>query len=82
MISDEERPKHWKKIGYARVSTDDQDPQLQIDALLKAGVLEEDIFVDKISGTITKRPEFDKCQRRLRKGDILYVYKLDRIAAQ
>ena len=59
------------KIGYARVSTLDQNPQLQIDALEKAGC--EKIFTDKITGTTKERPELDKAKLMLRKGDVLVV---------
>lgn len=65
------------KIGYARVSTLDQNPQLQIDALEKAGC--EKIFTDKITGTTKERPELDKAKLMLRKGDVLVVWRLDRL---
>jgi DNA invertase Pin-like site-specific DNA recombinase len=45
-------------IGYTRVSTADQDPDLQIDALKKAEC--DKIFIDKVSGSVTDRPELDK----------------------
>ncbi len=64
-------------IGYARVSTTDQDPQLQIDALRAAGV--ERMFTDQASGTATSRPEFDKMLGQLRLGDTLVVWRLDRL---
>jgi len=64
-------------IGYARVSTQDQNPQLQIDALKKAGC--EQIFDEKISGKLRNRPELDLCLRMLRKGDTLVVWRLDRL---
>lgn len=65
------------KIGYARVSTLDQNPQLQIDALEKAGC--EKVFIDKITGTAAQRPELDKVKMMLREGDILVVWRLDRL---
>lgn len=65
------------KIGYARVSTQDQSLDLQIDALKKAGC--EKVFVEKMSGRIAERPEFKKCMDYLREGDTLVVYKLDRL---
>jgi len=65
------------KIGYARVSTDDQSFALQMDALTQSGC--ERIYCDKISGSTTSRPEFDKMMDALRPGDILTVWKLDRI---
>ncbi|MFR9752198.1 recombinase family protein [Nocardia sp. 004] len=65
-------------IGYARVSTTDQDPQLQLDALESAGA--ERIFADHgVSGTKTERPELDRCLDHLREGDVLTVWKLDRL---
>lgn len=65
------------KIGYARVSTADQNLDLQIDALQQAGC--ERIYQDTITGSSTKRPEFDKMIDALRSGDVLTVWKLDRI---
>lgn len=69
------------KIGYARVSTKaKQTFTLQDAALEKAGVLAENIYRDKISGKKSSRPGLDHCLSVLRKGDVLYVYKLDRLA--
>ncbi|MEZ2741191.1 recombinase family protein [Paenalcaligenes hominis] len=65
-------------IGYARVSTQDQAPDLQLDALRSAGC--EDIFQEKITGTNRERPKLNLCLRSLRKGDTLVVWKLDRLA--
>jgi DNA invertase Pin-like site-specific DNA recombinase len=65
------------KIGYARVSTDDQNPNLQIDALKAAGC--ERVFIDKASGASSKRAELAKCLKALGKGDSLAVWKLDRL---
>ena len=65
------------KIGYARVSTDDQNPDLQIQALKKAGC--KTIYTDKVGGTIRKRPQLDRCLHALHTGDILAVWKLDRL---
>lgn len=65
-------------IGYARVSTQDQTPDLQLDALREAGC--EDVFQEKITGTSRDRPELALCLRSLRKGDTLVVWKLDRLA--
>ena len=65
-------------IGYARVSTQDQNPDLQIDALRLAGC--EEVFIDKVSASGLKiRPEWESCLRALRKGDTLVVWKLDRL---
>lgn len=65
------------QIGYARVSTDDQDLKLQIDALQQSGCVQ--IFSDKISGTRVKRPGLDDALSHVRKGDTLAVWKLDRL---
>jgi DNA invertase Pin-like site-specific DNA recombinase len=66
------------KIGYARVSMRDQNPQLQIDALEGAGC--DKIYVETKSGASTKnRPEYDLMMRDARPGDIVIVWKLDRL---
>ena len=64
-------------IGYARVSTAEQDLQLQLDALDKAGC--DEIFKDKVSGARTKRPGLDACVAALEPGDTLVVWRLDRL---
>lgn len=65
-------------IGYARVSTKDQNLERQLDELKKAG--SEKIFLEKISGTKRNRPEFDKMFDILRAGDIIIVTELTRIS--
>ena len=65
-------------IGYARVSTDDQNLDAQTDALQAAGA--ERIFSDKISGSMRKRPELDKLLDQVRPGDVIVVAKYDRLA--
>lgn len=66
-------------IGYARVSTQDQDTALQIDALKKAGC--QKIYEEKASGATRRgRAELARCLSSLGKGDVLVVYKIDRIA--
>jgi len=63
-------------IGYARVSTADQNPQLQLDALREAGATR--VFNDHgVSGSTAQRPELDACLDHLREGDVLTVWKLD-----
>src|SRR5699024_12378541 len=65
------------KIGYARVSTRDKSLDGQIDTLKEYGC--ERIFSEKVSGRKTKRTELDNCLDYLREGDILVIYKLDRL---
>lgn len=65
-------------IGYARVSTQDQHAELQLDALNTAGC--EQVFHEKATGALRERPELTACLRTLRKGDTLVVWKLDRLA--
>jgi DNA invertase Pin-like site-specific DNA recombinase len=66
-------------VGYARVSTDEQDVALQLEALQKQGCEREWIFVDKASGTRTQRPGLNACLESLREGDVLLVWRLDRL---
>ena len=73
-------PTEMHKIGYARVSTADQDLRLQIDALLKDGVREQDIYRETVSGYKARRPQFDAMMRELRPSDIVTVWKLDRLS--
>lgn len=66
------------KYGYARVSTDDQSPALQLAALKKAGC--KTVFKDEgISGATIKRPALLRCLKTLQDGDTLTVWKLDRL---
>ncbi len=64
-------------IGYARTSTTEQDPQLQLDALTAAGCAR--IFIESASGMKTSRPELDAALDYLREGDQLVVWRLDRL---
>ena len=66
-------------IGYARVSTTEQDLQLQRDALIQVGCAPENIFVDTASGARTDRPGLDACLQALQPGDTLVVWRLDRL---
>jgi DNA invertase Pin-like site-specific DNA recombinase len=65
------------RIGYARVSTDDQILDLQLDALHGQGV--ETIYQEHASGKNTARPELENCLKALREGDTLVVWRLDRL---
>lgn len=65
-------------LGYARVSTADQQLDSQLDALSTAGA--ERIFADTITGTARTRPELDQLMRQLRPGDVVVVTKYDRLA--
>ncbi len=64
-------------IGYARVSTDDQNASLQVDALKKAGCVK--VFTDHASGSKASRPELDRMLDQLRPRDIVVVWRLDRL---
>lgn len=65
-------------IGYARVSTDDQNLDAQTDALEAAGTGK--LFADRISGSKRERPELDRMLDQLRDGDVVIVTKYDRLA--
>lgn len=66
------------KIGYARVSTLDQNLDVQLRALKKAGC--QKIFQEKVSSFNRQRPEFQRLLEQIRPGDTLIVWKLDRLA--
>src|ERR1035438_4730260 len=66
------------QIGYARVSTDDQDTAVQVAALKSAGC--ERIYKEKAPGGRWDRPELHRLLDQLRKGDVLVVWKLDRLS--
>ena len=66
-------------VGYARVSTQEQNLNMQLDALRKFGVLEDNLHWDKASGTSKRRPGLGFALQDCREGDTLVVWKLDRL---
>src|SRR5690606_16569391 len=64
-------------IGYSRVSTREQNPEAQYDALAEAGC--DRIYIDKVSGTLSRRPELEKVLDVLRPCDTLVITRLDRL---
>ena len=65
--------------GYVRVSTKEQNEDRQMIAMREAGVLEENIFIDKQSGKDFNRPNYQKCIEKITKGDILVFKSIDRL---
>jgi len=76
MTTTEQATRTGYKIGYGRVSTEDQNPDSQRDALAEAGC--DEIYVDKLSGKLGTRPELTKALDRLRPGDTLVITRLSR----
>jgi DNA invertase Pin-like site-specific DNA recombinase len=66
-------------IGYGRVSTAEQNPDHQVDALQRAGVATENIYIDVASGAKASRPQLDLVLKLLRAGDTLTITRLDRL---
>tara|TARA_R100000789_G_C3012903_1_gene151773 strand:+ start:68 stop:547 length:480 start_codon:yes stop_codon:yes gene_type:complete len=67
-------------FGYARVSTMEQSLDLQLDALLKEGIPQKNIYTDKVSSTKEVRKSLSKLLKYVRDGDTIVVWKLDRLA--
>lgn len=65
--------------GYARVSTKEQNEARQINTLKEFGIIERDIYVDKVSGKSFDRPEYQRLLNVIRKGDLVVVLSLDRL---
>jgi DNA invertase Pin-like site-specific DNA recombinase len=67
-------------IGYARVSTQEQNLDMQVSMLKKAGVKEDHLFIEKVSAASKRRPQFNLMKKMLQRGDTLVVYSLSRVA--
>ena len=67
-------------VGYARVSTQEQNLDMQIEALKAAGVKDDNTHTEKVSGASQKRPALDLAIQDLREGDTFLVWRLDRLA--
>ena len=67
-------------VGYARVSTVEQNLDLQLDALRRAGVKDDNLHIEKLSAASKHRPALEDAIRDLRPGDVLVVWRLDRLA--
>lgn len=68
-----------QKYGYIRVSSKDQNPWRQIDAMVEQGVPEENILTDKITGGTFVRPGYEVLLKKIKKGDILLIHGIDRL---
>jgi len=66
-----------RRLGYARVSTTAQDPQLQLDALAAAGV--DRTYLERVSGVAARRPELERLLDHARPGDAIVIWRLDRL---
>lgn len=67
------------KLGYARVSTDEQSLDVQITALRAAGVEEDDMYIEKVSAVDARRPQFHAMMKQLQPGDVVHVHSLSRL---
>ena len=68
-----------KTFAYCRVSAKDQNEDRQVEAMLKLGINERDIFIDKCSGKDFERPQYQALKLQLREGDILVIKSIDRL---
>lgn len=68
-----------KTYGYIRVSTQEQNEDRQILALHEAGIVEKNIYMDKLSGKDFNRPKYKMLMKRLKKNDLLYIKSIDRL---
>ena len=69
-----------RNIGYARVSTEEQNLDMQLRALKAVGVMDENLHEEKVSASSKKRPALEEAIKQLRPGDTFIVWKLDRLA--
>lgn len=70
---------NYKRYGYVRVSSRDQNAQRQIAAMLQIEINEKDIYIDKQSGKDFERSAYQKLLKRLKQGDVLYIHSIDRL---
>ena len=75
-----DKTRSGRLVGYARVSTVDQNLEMQIEALERAGVKRDAIHVEKVSASSKRRPKLNWVLESLREGDTLVVWKFDRLA--
>ena len=68
-----------KSYGYVRVSSKEQNEERQMIAMRQAGVPEQNIFVDKLSGKNFDRPDYHRMSKVLKEGDLLYILSIDRL---
>lgn len=68
-----------KKYGYIRVSSKDQNPDRQIHAMQKEGVLKKNIYIDTVSGKDFERPQYQKLLKKMKKGDMMIIKSIDRL---
>ena len=68
-----------KTFAYCRVSAKDQNEDRQVEAMLKLGINERDIFIDKCSGKDFERPQYQALKLQLREGDVLVIKSIDRL---
>lgn len=67
------------EYAYIRVSSSDQSPDRQINAMREIGINDKEIFIDRQSGKDFNRPAWNRLMRKLREGDVLYVKSIDRL---
>ena len=68
-----------KKYGYVRISTKDQNPERQFEALMDYGIEKNRIFIDRISGKDFNRPQYQALIKKMTKGDVLVIKSIDRL---